>query len=106
MVIISSALKKYGSLSMSHYKKIAVLENEVQAQLLDTVLTERCIPHIIRSYYDRAYDGLFQFHKGWGHVEAPEDFETEILNSLEELSEQQLNAGENQTSQKPDEDLS
>ena len=91
---------------MSQSKKIVILENEVQAQLLDTVLTERGIPHIIRSYYDRAYDGLFQFHKGWGHVEAPEEFETEILNSLEELSEQQLDIEENQKPQKPDEDLS
>ena len=96
----------FGELKMGDYKKIMVLENEVQAQLLDSVLTERDIPHIMRSYYDRAYDGLFQFRKGWGHIEAPKEFETEILNVLAELSEHPLDTGEGQTPQNPDEDLS
>ena len=63
---------------MDGFKKILVLDNEIQARLLDSILAERDIPHRLRSYHDSAYDGLFQAHKGWGHIEAPEIFEEEI----------------------------
>ena len=43
---------------MEDYIKVTVLENEIEAQLLDSILTERDIPHIMRSYHDTAYDGL------------------------------------------------
>ena len=34
--------------------RIARLESEVQAQLLDDLLTQRGIPHLIRNYHDNA----------------------------------------------------
>jgi hypothetical protein len=55
-------------------KRVVVLENEVEARLLESVLTERSIPHVIVSYHDSAYDGLYQLQKGWGYVEAPERY--------------------------------
>ncbi|MFC1765156.1 hypothetical protein ACFL6U_24175 [Planctomycetota bacterium] len=70
---------------MAHYSKILVLDNEVQAQLLDSILTERSIPHIIYSHHDSAYTGLFQRGNGWGHVEAPEKYRKEILDLFTEL---------------------
>ncbi len=63
---------------MENFKKILVLDNEIEARLLDSVLTERDIPHRMKTYHDSAYDGLFQAHKGWGHVEAPNQFAEEI----------------------------
>jgi hypothetical protein len=63
---------------MENFKKILILENEIEAQLLDSVLEERNIPHRIRSYHDSAYDGIFQTQKGWGAVLAPPEFEEEI----------------------------
>ncbi len=63
---------------MSDSKIILELENEIKARLLESVLSERGIPHHIRSYHDSAYDGLFQLHRGWGHIIAPEAFEDEI----------------------------
>jgi len=60
------------------YKKVATLENEIEARLLDSVLNERNIPHLIISYYDTAYDGLYQTQKGWGYVSAPEAYLKEI----------------------------
>jgi hypothetical protein len=60
------------------YKKIVALDNALEAQLVGKLLTERGIPHRIRSYYDSAYDGLYQAQKGWGRVEAPEEYEAEI----------------------------
>jgi hypothetical protein len=70
---------------MGKTDKIVVLENEIEAQLLGAELKTRNIPHLMRSYYDTAYDGLFQFSKGWGHVEAPVEFKDQILTILEDL---------------------
>lgn len=64
---------------MEKFIKIAIIENEIQAQYIDAILNEREIPHRLRSYHDSAFDGLFQSQKGWGHVEAPEEFKAEIL---------------------------
>lgn len=71
---------------MDKTEKIVVLNNQIEANLLDQILTKRNIPHIIRSYYDSAYDGLWQAHSGWGHVEAPAEFREEILKIYSEMS--------------------
>ena len=71
---------------MEEMKRAAVLENAVQAQLLDSILTERNIPHVMVSYRDSAYDGIYQLRRGWGHVEAPERYREEIAAILEDLS--------------------
>jgi hypothetical protein len=63
--------------------KITVLENTIEAQLIDSILNEQNIPHRIRSFYDTAYDGLFQFQKGWGEVFAPLALKEEILEIIE-----------------------
>ncbi len=62
--------------------KILDLQNEIEANLLDAVLTEKRIPHVIRSLHDTAYDGLMQAQAGcWGWVEAPEE-EREAIATL------------------------
>ena len=73
---------------MEQMEKIAVLDNQTQAQLLDSVLTEREIPHRMRSYHDSALDGLFQRASGWGHVEAPANYREEIQGILKDLATQ------------------
>jgi hypothetical protein len=70
------------------FEKIAVLDNEVQAELMDGVLSDRKIPHILQSYHDSAYDGLFQMGKGWGAILAPESSREEILAALAEIRRQ------------------
>ena len=60
------------------YEKVAILENEIEARLLDSVLTERNIPHLTISYYDTAYDGLYQTQKGWGYISAPTAYHEQI----------------------------
>jgi hypothetical protein len=67
---------------MEDYVKVTVLDNEIEAQLLDSILEERDIPHLMVSYHDTAYDGLFQTQKGRGHVSAPTPFKQEILEIL------------------------
>ena len=64
---------------MEEFKKILVLDNEIEAQLMDSILMERNIPHRMKSYHDSAYDGIFQVHKGWGHIEAPLNYKEEII---------------------------
>ncbi len=61
------------------FKKILVLENEFEGQLLDSILDERGIPHRIKSYHDSAYDGIYQAQKGWGIVLAPLGYKEEIV---------------------------
>lgn len=72
---------------MSNPVKILMLQNEIEAMLLDEILTSKNIPHIIRSYHDSAYDGLWQLQSGWGHLEAPYEFREEILNTYNEMSQ-------------------
>ena len=73
---------------MDKLEKIAVLDNEVQAELVDSVLSERGIPHIMQSYHDSALDGIYQARAGWGHIEATADSRDEILAVIEELKRQ------------------
>lgn len=63
---------------MDDFLKVIVLENDIEANLLDSILNERGIPHVMNSYYDTAYDGLYQTQKGWGHVSAPVSYHEEI----------------------------
>ena len=70
---------------MEDFKKILILENEIEAGLLDSVLNERNIPHRIQSYHDSAYDGIYQAQKGWGVVLAPPEYEEEIQSIYEDL---------------------
>ena len=70
---------------LDNYKKAATLDNQFEAQLVESILRERQIPHMMRSYYDTAFDGLFQTQKGWGYVSAPEAYHDEINAILLEL---------------------
>ena len=70
---------------MTKAVKILNLNNQVEANLLDALLNEKNIPHIIRSYHDSVYDGLWQVQAGWGHLEAPESFKEEILRIYNEM---------------------
>ncbi|MHB8078010.1 MAG: hypothetical protein ACYDIE_01970 [Candidatus Krumholzibacteriia bacterium] len=71
--------------NMEKLEKIAVLNDEMQAQLLEAVLTDRGIPHVLRTYHDSAYDGLFQTQKGWGVVLAAPEHRAEILAVIADL---------------------
>ena len=67
------------------FVNIAILDNIIEAQLIDSVLNEYGIPHRIRSFHDTAYDGLFQFQLGWGALWAPVSSRTEILEILHDI---------------------
>ena len=85
---------------MDKLEKIALLDSEVQAELVDSVLLERGIPHIMQSYHDSAYDGIFQTHGGWGHVEAPAAYKEEILAVIEDIRRQASSGAEPENGRK------
>jgi hypothetical protein len=72
---------------MEKYIKIAILDNQFEAQMLESILKERGIPHLLKSYYDTAFDGLYQTQKGWGRISAPDQYSNEIKEILSELKE-------------------
>jgi hypothetical protein len=65
--------------------RVATIENEVEAQLLDTILEEQGIPHHVKSYHDVIYDGIFQIQRGWGYVSAPEGYRDQVMDILEDI---------------------
>jgi hypothetical protein len=71
---------------MAQSVKILILSNEIEARLLDEILIEKDIPHMIRSFHDSAYDGLWQTESAWGRLDAPEEFKDEILKIYQEMS--------------------
>ena len=74
---------------MEDLEKIIDLDNEMIATLMESVLVDRKIPHILRTYHDSAYDGLWAYQQGWGFIEAPSEYRDEIIQIFEELKSQQ-----------------
>ncbi len=71
---------------MTKTVRILVFNNEIEAKLLSEILTDKKIPHIVRSFHDSALDGVFQINAGWGILESPEEFREEILKIYQEMS--------------------
>jgi len=67
------------------YVKATILDNEDEARLMESILSERGIPHLMRSYYDTAFDGLYQTQKGWGYVSAPASHKDEIIEIISDI---------------------
>ena len=65
--------------------RIMILENAIEAQVVGSILNQYQIPHRVRSFYDTAYDGLFQVQKGWGELMAPEPYKQEILDIVKDI---------------------
>ena len=78
---------------MDPVEKVAVLNDEIEAQLVDALLSDQDIPHVMRSYHDSAYDGLFQGAGHWGHVEAPLSFHEHVRRVIDELRRQSGTSG-------------
>ena len=66
-------------------KKILSISSEIEAFRIKEILDSNQVPHLIRSFYDSAYDGIFQNQYGWGVLEADESDEARILDLLKDL---------------------
>jgi hypothetical protein len=65
-------------------KKILSLSSEIEALKVKEILEANGVPHLIRSFHDSAYDGIFQNQYGWGVLEADESDEARILELLKQ----------------------
>ena len=74
------------------FVRIVILENAIEAQLVRSILDQHQIPYRIRSFYDTAYNGLFQLQKGWGELTAPASYKQEILDIVENIRSDQSEA--------------
>jgi len=66
-------------------KKILSLSNEIEAIRIIEILDSNEIPHLVRSFHDSAYNGIFQNQYGWGVLEADESNEARILELVKDL---------------------
>jgi hypothetical protein len=73
--------------SPPRWDRIAVLNNEAEAERLDVELNNRRVPHAMSSFADSALDGLYQLGHGWGQVEAPSDCRITVLDILHDIRE-------------------
>ena len=70
---------------MERFEQVALLDDEMQARLLDSILASRGIPHIMVNYSDPAYAGLFPRQKDWGYVETTEHYWDEVATLLDDI---------------------
>ncbi len=70
------------------FEKISVLESDIEAQFIESILNEQEIPHRMQSFHDTAYDGLFQVQKGWGVIYAPPSYKQEIIEIINDARTQ------------------
>ncbi len=73
---------------MENPVKILVLNNQIEASLIDEILNDRNIPHMLRSYHDLVYDGLWATDTVWGQLDAPPEYKEEILEIYDLMSKQ------------------
>ena len=59
--------------------------HEARRDVLNKILSEKNIPHMIKSYHDPALNGIFQAQKGWGRLDAPAEFKEEIESIYNDL---------------------
>ena len=81
------------------FVRVAILDNEVEARLLSSILEDMHIPHRIISYHDTAYDGLFQVQRGWGAVAAHEDHSENVVDILEGIRTQRVSVDDEGSSE-------
>ena len=61
------------------YENILLLDNIVEANLLESLLQEAGIPFYIRPWQDASFDGIWTEQKGWGWVLGRKEDEAAIL---------------------------
>jgi len=70
------------------FRKVTIVENKFEADLITQALQQEGIPCMLRSYHDTAYDGIFIPQKGWGAIMVPENAEERARNIIDELREE------------------
>jgi len=66
-----TGIRENGSMAQAdqeQYESILVLNNMVEADLMERLLNEAGLPFFIREWHDVNYDGIWVEQKGWGWV--------------------------------------
>jgi hypothetical protein len=69
------------------FVKVATVDNKFEADVLSNTLKKECIPVMVRSFHDTAYDGIYIPQKGWGIILVPaedKDKAEEIIASIKD----------------------
>ncbi len=66
--------------------KILTLRTEAEAILLSGLLDQANIPHMLKSFHDSAYNGMWQTQTSWGTLWAYEEDREAILNIYNNMS--------------------
>lgn len=74
----------------NEFIRISVLESAIEAQVIEAILKEENIAYRIRSFHDTAYNGLFQFQKGWGELFAPPVYKDQISEIIKNIRNQAI----------------
>jgi hypothetical protein len=67
------------------FVKVATVDNKFEADVLSNTLKKECIPVMVRSFHDTAYNGIYIPQKGWGVILVPaedKDKAEEIITSV------------------------
>lgn len=66
--------------------KILTLRTEAEALLLSGLLDQANIPHMLKSFHDSAYDGVWQTQTSWGTLWADQENKDAIMKIYNEMS--------------------
>jgi len=77
------------------FVKVATVDNKFEADVLSNTLKKECIPVMVRSFHDTAYDGIYIPQKGWGIILVPaedkdkaEEITASIKDTITEATEE------------------
>ena len=73
--------------------KLTSVSDELQAQLLETLLADQSIRCFIRTWHSHAYDGIFELQRGYAEVRVFKDDlagAKEVLGDFQRALEEEL----------------
>ena len=71
---------------MDQFEKILDLSNEFEAERMEEILKDKNIPYGLVPVSDSAFGSIEILENGWGYLEAPSRFRSEILKIYEDLT--------------------
>lgn len=72
---------------MKKKNRLVEINTDFEATFMDSILTEKEIPHVMVSYSTTPFTNLFQTQKGWGHISAPSQYIQEIESLYSEFKQ-------------------
>jgi predicted nucleic acid-binding Zn-ribbon protein len=74
------------------FVKVAIVDNQFEADVIKDALEKEDIPVLMRSFRDTSFNGIFIPQKGWGSVHVPEEFREKAQEVIEAVDKQKAAA--------------